>query len=136
MISGVLGQGLSEVTTRLLTWTQGWQASLTDPKAENSVVTAIDPQTGRIAHQWPVKHAVGDSLSAGAVLLASPTMLVTDSATYVKGSNDRQLLRLTRPQRTQTLLVPTIAGLAAATPHAVWATTQDGELLRIGLTRR
>jgi hypothetical protein len=119
-----------------LIWTQGWQSSLTDPKAEISVVTTIDPQTGRIVHQWPVMSVVAGPLPPGAVLSVASTMLVTDSAAYVTGSSDRQLLRLTPPQRSQPLLVPKIAELAAATPHALWVTTQNGQLLRIGLTQR
>jgi hypothetical protein len=42
------------------------------------------------------------------------------------GSRTRQVVRL--PRR--------VAAPTAATPHAMWATTQNGQLLPIGLTQR
>lgn len=120
-----------------LIWALGRETSLTNPTAEIDVVTTIDPQTGRIMHQWPVGSTSTTLVTNTSTYVnASSTMLVTNSATYVNGSSDRQLLRLTPPQRTQRLLVPKVASLAAATPHALWATTERGQLLRISLTQR
>lgn len=120
-----------------LIWALGTESSLTNPSTEVEVVTTIDPRTGRIVHQWPVgspRLLLGDKTAT--YNNPSSAMLVTKSATYVKGSSARVLLRLTPPGRIQRLLVPKTASLVAATPHAVWATTGRGQLLRISLRQR
>jgi hypothetical protein len=63
-------------------------------------------------------------------------MLVTDSATYVNARSGGPLLRLTPPRHSTRLRVPRIASLVAATPGALWAITQRGQLLRISLAQR
>ncbi len=109
-----------------LIWALGEQtsylASLTNP-TNVGVVTTLDPRTGRIMHQWVV------SPDAAALVLGN-------GSAYVSDDNDGRLLRLTAPRGVQTLDGPTGARLTAASPHALWAISRNGQLLRIGLTHR
>jgi streptogramin lyase len=86
-----------------------------------TVVTTTDPATGRIIHQW--------STPTGA------SMIVTNHGAYVAGLHGGQILHLTASQRTQTIDGPSFSDLTTATPHALWATTKRGKLLRIALPR-
>jgi streptogramin lyase len=86
-----------------------------------TVVTTIDPTTGRSTHQW--------STPSGA------SMIVTNNGAYVAGLRGGQILHLTASQRPQRIDGPSFSNLTTATPHALWATTKRGNLLRIALTR-
>jgi streptogramin lyase len=87
----------------------------------SSVVTAINPHTRRIVHQW----RVGDTA----------TMVVTDGGAYVGDDPEGRLLHLIPPNRAQVRHGPRAARLIAATPHALWAATPT-RLLRIELPQR
>jgi hypothetical protein len=109
-----------------LIWALGeetnFSISLTDPPTVG-VVTTLDPHTGRITHQWRI----------------SPdytAMVIGNGGAYVSDDNAGRLLRLTPPHGLQILHGPAAAQLTAATPHALWAINRNGQLLRIGLTRR
>lgn len=105
-----------------------WASGSTDvldpsPGDENAtVVTTINPQTGRIEHQWRVGTAT--------------TMVVADGGAYVDDSQTGELLRLTAPDHLQVLHGPRGVDLDAVTAHAIWATGRDGRLVRIGLRGR
>jgi streptogramin lyase len=86
-----------------------------------TVVTTTDPTTGRIIHQW--------STPTGA------SMIVTNNGAFVAGLHGGQILHLTASQRTQTIDGPSFSNLTTATPHALWAATKRGKLLRIALPR-
>ncbi len=108
-----------------LIWALGTQTSyltsLTDPTTVG-VLTTLDPRTGRIMHQWRVS--------------PETTMVLGNGGAYVGDDSDRRLLRLTPPHGVQTLHGPKGARLTAATPDALWAISRNGQLVRIGLTRR
>ena len=108
-----------------LIWALGTQSSylssLTDPSTVG-VVTTLDPAPGRIAHQWPVSPAAA--------------LVVGNGGAYVGDDSYGRLLRLTPPHGVQTLHGPRAVKLTAATPGALWAANRNGQLLRIGLTRR
>jgi hypothetical protein len=97
-------------------------SSMTDPTTVG-VVTTLDPRTGRILRQRQVSPDAA-------------TMVLDNGSAYVGGDNDGRLLRLTPPDRVQTLYGPQGARLTAATPGALWAINRNGRLLRIGLTHR
>ena len=109
-----------------LIWALGtetnFSTSLTDPPTVG-VLTTLDPRTGRIMHQWRV--------SPEAV-----TMVLGNGGAYVGDDNDGRLLALTPPHRLQILHGPEAAQLTAVTPHALWAISRNGQLLRVGLTPR
>lgn len=85
-----------------------------------SVVTAIDPRTGRLLRQWRVP-------GANSIVFAHGTP-------YVGELGSAQVVRLTGPPTPQIQhLGRPVAALTAATPHALWAITQNGHLLRISL---
>jgi len=109
-----------------LIWALGQQTnyltSLTHPTTVG-VVTTLDPRTGRIMHQWRV--------SPEAV-----TMVLGNGGAYVGDDNDGRLLRLSPPRGLQVLHGPEAAQLTAVTRHALWAINRNGQLLRVGLTRR
>jgi hypothetical protein len=102
-------------------WAQG-SVFVPTPKDLNrylDIVTAIDPRTGRVLRQWSIPEA--DS-----IVFAHGTPYVGEFGTQVvrlAGSRAPQILHLRRR----------VAALTAATRHALWATTQNGQLLRIGL---
>jgi hypothetical protein len=86
------------------------------------IVTAIDPRTRRVIRQWNIP-------GADSIVFANGTPYI--------GELDRaRVIRLTGPRTSQILLPRHAAGLTAATARALWATTQNGQLLRIGLTQR
>lgn len=103
-----------------LIWALG---SRTDGHAltTGAVVTAITPKSGHVTHQWTVP--------------GGATMIVTNRGAYVAPLNGSQIKHLTATHRVQTIPAPEFRKLTTATPHALWATTRDGNLLRIALTR-
>jgi len=103
-----------------LIWALG---SRTDGHAltTGAVVTAINPKSGHLTRQWPVP--------------GGATMIVTNRGAYVAPLNGGQIEHLTATHRVQTTPAPEFRKLTTATPHALWATTRDGNLLRIALTR-
>ncbi len=102
-----------------LIWALG---SRTDGHAltTGAVVTAIKPKSG-LTRQWPVP--------------GGATMIVTNRGAYVAPLNGGQIEHLTATHRVQTIRAPEFRKLTTATPHALWATTRDGNLLRIAFTR-
>ncbi len=108
-----------------LIWALGeetdYLTSLTHP-TNVGVLTTINPDTGRIVHQWPI------SAQASALVLGSGSAYVSD------GSSGR-LIRLTPPRGLQILHGPKAAQLTAVTAHALWAISRHGQLLRVGFTR-
>ncbi len=98
-----------------------YAARLVNPPT-TSVVTTINPRTGRILHQWPVGNAT--------------TMVLADGGAYVGGHLHGRLLHLTPPNRAEVLHGPNIAGLIAATTHALWATPVLAEGVLSGLGPR
>ncbi len=93
--------------------------SLTNPMT-TSVVTTINPRTGRIVHQWRVGNTA--------------TMVLADGGAYVGDDRDGRLVHLIPPNLIQLLHGPKAASLTAATAHTLWATTRT-RLLRIALTQ-
>jgi hypothetical protein len=87
------------------------------------IVTTIDPRTRRVLQQWSIP-------GADSIVFANGTPYV--------GELDRaRVVRLTGPRTPQILHLPRrVAALTAATPRALWATTQNGQLLRIALPSR
>ena len=109
-----------------LIWALGsetnFSISLTDPPTVG-VVTTLNPHTGRIVDQWRI------SSQASALVFGN-------GGAYVSDDDNGRLLRLTPPHRLQILHGPKAAKLTAVTPHALWAINRNGQLVRIGLTRR
>ncbi|MGI8712095.1 MAG: hypothetical protein ACR2NR_02720 [Solirubrobacteraceae bacterium] len=103
-----------------LIWALG---SRTDGHAltTGTVVTAIKPKAGHVARQWPVP--------------GGATMIVNNRGAYVAPLNGGQIEHLTATHGIQTIPAPEFRKLTTATPHALWATTRDGNLVRIALTR-
>jgi hypothetical protein len=84
------------------------------------IVTAIDPRTRRVLQQWNIP-------GADSIVFANGTP-------YIGELGRARVIRLTGPRTPQILHLPgRVAALTAATPRALWATTQNGQLLRIGL---
>lgn len=119
-----------------LIWALGsetnYTLSLVNPPT-TSVVTTINPHTGRILHQWRVGNTA--------------TMVLANGGAYVGDDPNGRILHLIPPNHAQVLHGPKAASLTAATPHTLWATTvladgvlADGlgptRLLRIELTHR
>jgi outer membrane protein assembly factor BamB len=119
-----------------LIWALGeetnYLTSLTHP-TNVGVVTALDPHTGRIVHQWPISPPTSRRRDGG-VWSASGLVLGNGSA-YIGDDNNGRLLRLTPPHSFQILRGPKEAQLTAVTPHALWAINTNGHLLRINLAR-
>jgi hypothetical protein len=87
------------------------------------IVTTIDPRTRRVIRQWNIP-------GANSIVFANGTP-------YVGEPGRAQVIRLGGSRTRQILLLPRrAAALTAATPHALWAATQNGQLLRIGLHSR
>jgi hypothetical protein len=87
------------------------------------IVTTIDPRTRRVLRQWNIP-------GADSIVFANGTP-------YIGELGRAQVIRLAGPRTPQIVQLPRpVAALTAATPHALWATTQNGQLLRIGLTQR
>jgi hypothetical protein len=87
------------------------------------IVTTIDPRTGRVLRQW---RAPG----ADSIVFANGTP-------YVGELGRAQVIRFTGLRTPQILHLPRrVTALTAATPNALWATTRNGQLLRIGLSSR
>jgi hypothetical protein len=107
-----------------LTWAIGQIVTPTNGPS-TTVVTMIDPRTGRIVHQQRVPGADG---AAGAVFTAN--------ALYLGYLKHGHLYRLS-PHRTMRVLTTprSSATLATATPGTLWATTtgRRGRLLSISL---
>lgn len=104
-----------------LIWAWGWRNLSASGDKTVTVVTTITPRTSRIQHQWRVGNATAMVLANGGV--------------YVGDANNGRLVYLTPPNNVQILHGPKAASLTAATPHALWATTRTGQLLRIDLTQ-
>lgn len=100
---------------------RGWEPRLTPGNQTVTVLTTINPRTERIIHQWRIPTAA--------------TMVLAGGGAYVGDSSDGRLLHLTPPGHTQILDGPRAASLTAASPHALWAITHAGQLLRISLER-
>lgn len=133
------GQPLDVITVAYgagLIWALGsetnYTVSLINPPT-TSVVTTINPYTGRILHQWRVANTV--------------SMVLADGGAYVGDDRDGRILHLIPPNHAQVMYGPKAASLTAATPHTLWATTVLAEavladgvgptgLLRIELTGR
>jgi hypothetical protein len=87
------------------------------------IVTTIDPRTRRVLQQWNIP-------GADSIVFANGTA-------YIGELGRAGVIRRTSPRTPQIVHLPRrVAALTAATPHALWATTQNGQLLRIGLTQR
>jgi streptogramin lyase len=95
--------------------------SLTHPPT-TSVVTTINPYTGRILHQWRVAN--------------NTTMVIADGGAYVGDDRDGRLFHLTPPNHVQILRGPKDASLTSATPHALWATAPAGPAPPLGPATR
>jgi hypothetical protein len=104
-------------------WALG-DAFVPTPKNLNrylDIVSAIDPRTRRVLRQWNIS-------GADSIVFANGTP-------YVGEFGSARVIRLTGPRTPQIVLLPRpVAALTAATPHALWATTQNGQLLRIRLS--
>jgi hypothetical protein len=86
-----------------------------------SVVTAIDPRTHRTVSQWQF---------AG----ANDSFAYDDGATYVGDFQQGLLFRISPNHTVQTLhSVRGSEGLVAATPGALWATTNTGKMVRLSI---
>jgi hypothetical protein len=105
-----------------LVWALGWRNLSISGEHTVTVVTTIDPRTGRNVHQWQVPNRAA--------------MVLADGGAYIGVSRNDQLVRLTPPDHVQVLHGPKAATLTAATAHGLWATTRTGRLLRIELKRR
>jgi len=88
--------------------TTNFTVSLVHPPT-TSIVTTINPDTGRILHQWRVAN--------------NTTMVIADGGAYVGDDRHGRLLRLIPPDHLQVLHGPKSASLISATAHALWATT-------------
>jgi hypothetical protein len=87
------------------------------------IVTTIDPRTRRVLQQWNIP-------GADSIVFANGTA-------YIGELGRAGVIRRTGPRTPQIVHLPRrVAALTAATPHALWAITQNGQLLRIGLTQR
>jgi hypothetical protein len=87
------------------------------------IVSVIDPRTRLVIRQWNIP-------GANSIVFAHGTP-------YIGVPGRAQVIRLTGSRNPQILhLPPRAAALTAATPHALWATTQNGQLLRIVLPGR
>lgn len=100
-----------------LIWALGsetnYSVSLTSPPT-TSVVTTINPHTGRILHQWPVGNTTA--------------MVLADGGAYVGDDRDGRLLRLIPPNHLEVLRGPRAASLTAATAHTLWAIAPAGPI--------
>jgi hypothetical protein len=105
-----------------LIWAWGSRNLLRAGGGSVTVVTTINPGTGRIEHQWRVANATA--------------MVLANGGAYVGDSKNGRLVHLTPPNHIQILHGPKTASLTAGTAHTLWATTRMGQLLRIDLTRR
>jgi hypothetical protein len=94
----------------------------TDPFRSLDIVTAIDARTGQVIRQWRIPGANSIVFLHGSAYIGQSGR---GQVTRLVGSRPRQILRL--PQRALML--------TSATAHALWATTRNGRLLRIDLTR-
>jgi hypothetical protein len=109
-----------------LIWALGsgtdYTARLINPPT-TSVITTINPHTGRILHQWPVGNAT--------------TMVLADGGAYVGGHLHGRLLHLTPPNDVEVLHGPKVGSLIGATAHTLWATPvlAEGVLSGVGPTR-
>jgi hypothetical protein len=84
------------------------------------IVTTIDPRTRRVVRQWNIPEA--------------ESIVFAHGTPYVGQFGRAQVIRLTGSRAPQILhLRRRIAALTAATRHALWAVTQNGHLVRIGL---
>ena len=102
-----------------LIWTLGAKTNGVALTA-GSVVTTINPTTGRITDQWSTPNGA--------------TMIVANRGAYVGGLNGSRILHLTAGHRPQTIPAPNFSALTTATSHALWTTTKAGKLLRIAIT--
>jgi hypothetical protein len=105
-----------------LVWALGWRNLSASGNHTVTVVTTIDPRTGRNLQQWQVPNRAA--------------MVPGDGGAYVGDDRNGELVHLTPPDQVQVLHGPKAAILIAATPYGLWATTQAGQLLRIELKRR
>lgn len=97
--------------------------TLTNLNRNLDIVTTIDPRTRRIIHQWNI---------AGADSIA-----FANGTPYIGELGSAQVVRLTGRRTPQVLhLRRRIDALAAGTPHVLWATTHNGQLLGIDLSTR
>jgi hypothetical protein len=94
-----------------------YTASLINPTT-TSVVTTINPRSGRILHQWRVGN--------------DTTMVIADRGAYVGDDRDGRLLHLIPPNHVQMLRGPKSASLTSATADALWATTPAGPTPPLG----
>lgn len=108
-----------------LIWALGtetnYTARLVNPPT-TSVVTTINPQTGRIVQQWRLPGAKSIVFRHG-----TPYIGVSARAHFTPPTGPRAPRIVRLPRHTD--------ALAAATAHALWATTDNGQLLRISLTQ-
>jgi hypothetical protein len=94
----------------------------TNPSRSLDIVTAIDPRTPQVIQQWRVPGA--------------NSIVFLHGSAYIGQSGGGQVTRLVRSRPPQILRLPQRATtLTASTPHTLWATTHNGQLLRIDLTR-
>ena len=104
-----------------LIWALGsetdYTVSLVNPPT-TTVVTTINPHTGRILHQWRVGN--------------NTTMVIADGGAYVGDDRDGRILHLIPPNHVQTLHGPKAASLVSATAHALWATAPAGPTPPLG----
>lgn len=91
--------------------------SLVNPPT-TSVVTTINPHTGRILHQWRVEN--------------NTTMVIARGGAYVGDDSAGGLLHLIPPHHLQILHGAKSASLTSATRHALWATTPVGPTPPLG----